>query len=59
MKEGKVDRYFDKLNVHPKRNTDADEKPPTKTIQIDGIFANPSTWGPSTTPRRGRSSRLY
>ncbi|XP_050114010.1 uncharacterized protein LOC126592365 [Malus sylvestris] len=38
VKEGKVDRYLDKPAAQPRRNTDGDEEPPTKMIQINGIF---------------------
>ncbi|XP_068331426.1 uncharacterized protein [Pyrus communis] len=38
VKEGKVDKYLDKLAVRPRRNADADEEPLTKTIRTNGIF---------------------
>ena len=39
VKEGKCDRYLDKLAVQPRRNADADEESSGKTIRINGIFA--------------------
>nr|XP_017182220.2 uncharacterized protein LOC108171081 [Malus domestica] len=39
VKEGKVNRYLDKPAAQQKRNVDGDEKPPTKMIRINGIFA--------------------
>ena len=42
VKEGKVDRYLDKPAAYPKRNADANEEPPTKTIWINGIFVESS-----------------
>ncbi|KAM2835574.1 hypothetical protein PS2_032479 [Malus domestica] len=38
VKEGKVDRYLDKLAAQPRRNADAYEESSTKTIRINGIF---------------------
>ncbi|KAM1474779.1 hypothetical protein ACFX2I_030752 [Malus domestica] len=39
VKEGKVNIYLDKPVAQPRRNTDANEEPQTKTIQINYIFA--------------------
>ncbi|KAM2718362.1 hypothetical protein EV1_030279 [Malus domestica] len=38
VKEGKVDRYLDKLVAQPRRNVDVYKEPPIKTIRINGIF---------------------
>ncbi|XP_048427686.1 uncharacterized protein LOC125471405 [Pyrus x bretschneideri] len=38
VKEGKVDKYLDKLAAQPRRNADVDEEPLTKTILTNGIF---------------------
>ena len=53
VKEGKVDKYLDKPAAHPSRNVDADEESPTKTIQINGIFAKSEhLWATNNSKKR-------
>ncbi|KAM1667662.1 hypothetical protein ACFX1Q_046599 [Malus domestica] len=52
VKEGKVDRYLDKPAEQPKRNADGDEEPPTKTIRINGIFAESEHLGATNNSKK-------
>ncbi|XP_070662369.1 uncharacterized protein [Malus domestica] len=52
MKEGKVNRYLDKPAEQPKRNADGDEEPPTKTIRINGIFAESEHLGATNNSKK-------
>ena len=45
MKESKVDKYLDKPAAQLRRNADDYEKPPTKTIRINGIFTESEYFG--------------
>ncbi|XP_050139017.1 uncharacterized protein LOC126615250 [Malus sylvestris] len=52
VKEGKVDRYLDKPAEQQKRNADGDEEPPTKTIRINGIFAESEHLGATNNSKK-------
>ena len=52
MKEGKVDKYLDKPAVQPRRNADANEEPPTKTIRIISIFVESEHLGATNNSKK-------
>ncbi|XP_050157458.1 uncharacterized protein LOC126631341 [Malus sylvestris] len=52
VKEGKVDRYLDKPAAQQKMNADDAEKPPTKMIQINGIFVESEHLGAANNSKK-------
>ena len=52
VKECKVDKYLDKPATQPRRNAEEEDEPPTKTIQINGIFAESEHLGATNNSKK-------